>query len=83
MTRAFNLNIAFFLFKVFIQPQIEIKFVVALHDIMHLLDCSLSDIISCEKLGSQSEAEVLVADEGRADVRFSMGPTWVHSVVTL
>ena len=52
---------------------------------MHLLGSSLSDIISRERLGSESESEVevLVADVGRTDVRFSIGPTWVHSVVTL
>ena len=52
---------------------------------MHLLDSSLSDIISRVRLESESEAEVevLVADDGRLDVRFSIGPTWVHSVVTL
>ena len=50
---------------------------------MHLLGSSLSDIISGAELGSETEVEVLVADVGRVDVRFSMGPTWVHSVVTL
>ena len=52
---------------------------------MHLLGSSLSDIISCVRFRSESEAEVevSVADDGRVDVRFSMGPTWVHSVVTL
>ena len=55
----------------------------ACHDITHLDGSSLSDNISDDVRLSSIVEFVFLAEMAKEGERFSIGPTWFHSAVTL